>query len=94
MKQRIFVAAVLSLLLLLRSGPAVVLAHDGHTHKDDRGGYRGEREDSGRYDPRYNEDRWEDEEDEADDDDDRSSTRPSPPPDRERRAPREQKNLL
>jgi len=94
MRQRIFAVAMLSLSLLLGSGPAVLLAHDGHTHEDDRGGYRDEREEAGRYDPRDDEDRWEDEEDEADDDDDRSSTRPYPPPGWERRAPREQRNLL
>lgn len=94
MSKNIFSAVGLSLLLLLGFVPAVLLAHDGHTHDDDRGGYRGEREDTGRYDPRYDEDDWEDEEDEADDDNDRSSTKPYPPPDRERRTPREQKNLL
>jgi hypothetical protein len=93
LSKNIFSAVGLSLLLLLGSGPAVLLAHDGHTHKDDRGGSRGEREDAGRYDPRYDEDCWEDEEDEEDEDDG-SSTKPSPPPDRERRTSREQKNLL
>ena len=94
MSKNIFRAVGLSVLLLLGSVPAVLLAHDGHTHKDDRGGYRGEREDSERDDPRYDGDRWEDEEDEVDDDDERSSTRPYPPPDWERRTPHEQKNLL
>lgn len=94
MKQKILITTVLSFALMLGSGPAVLLAHDGHTHTEDRGGYRGEREDADRYDPRYDEDRWEDEEDEADYDDDRSSTRPYPPPDWERRTPRERKNFL
>lgn len=93
MSKNIFSAVGLSLLLLLGAVPAVLLAQDGHTHKDDRGGYRGEQEDSERDDPRYDGDRWEDEEDEVDDDE-RSSTRPYPPSEWERRAPREQKNLL
>lgn len=94
MSKNSFSAVGLSLLLLLGSGPAVLLAYNGHNHEDDRGGYRGGREDSERDDPCYDEDRWQDEEDEADDTDDRSYSRSYPPPDRERRTPREQKNLL
>jgi len=39
MSKNIFSAVGLSLLMLLGSVPAVLLAHDGHNHEDDRGGY-------------------------------------------------------
>ncbi len=87
MHRTIFGAVGLSLLLLLGSAPAVLLAHEGHDHGERRGGYRGEREDSGRYDPQREDDRWE--EDEEEDDTYRPSARRYPPPDREQSSPRE-----
>jgi hypothetical protein len=91
MTRHIFGAVGLSVLLLFGATPAVLLAHEGYEHGEGGGGYRGEREDSGRYDPRYDDDRWEDEEEEEDDAY-RSSTRRSPPPDWERSAPRERRS--
>ena len=62
-------------------------------HGEQRGGYRGEREDSGRYDPQRDDDQWEDEDkDEEDDDSYRPSSRHYPPPESERSAPRERRD--
>ena len=87
MNKHIFGAVGLSLLLLLGPAPAVLLAHEGHDHGEGRGGYR-EREDSGRYDPQREDDRWE-REDEEDEDTYRPSARRYPPPEWERSAPHE-----
>ena len=91
MNKNIFGAVGLSLLLLLGSAPAVLLAHEGHDHGEHHRGYRGEQEDSGRYDPQREDNQWEDENDEDDEDDTyRPSSRHYPPPDREQSSPREQ----
>ena len=89
MSKNSFGAVGLSLLLLLGSAPAVLLAHEGHEHGKREGGYR-EREDSGRYDPQDDDDQWEDEDE--DNDTYRPSARRSPPPERERSAPRERQD--
>lgn len=89
MNKNSFGAVGLSLLLLLGSAPAILLAHEGHEHGKRGSGYR-EREDSGRYDPPYDDDRREEE------DEDDNSYRPSsgryPPPDWEQSSPREQRS--
>lgn len=90
MKKHIFGAVGLGLLLLLWSAPAVLLAHEGHDHGERRGGYKGEQEDSRRYDPQYDDDRWKDEDE--DDDTYRPSSRRYPPPDREQSSPRERRD--
>jgi hypothetical protein len=89
MSKNSFGAVELSLLLLLGATPSVLLAHEGHDHRGQQGGYR-EREDPRRYDPQDEDDRW-DEEDEEDDSY-RSSSRRYPPPEWERSAPREERD--
>ncbi len=74
----------LSVFLLFGAAPTLLLAHGGRDHEGQRGGY-GSREDSNRYDPQYDDDRWEDEDEDAY----RRSSRRYPPPDWERSAPRE-----
>lgn len=85
----IFSTVGLSVFLLLGAAPTVLLAHEGHEHRERQDVYRGERGDSGRYDPRYDDDRREEEEEDEDYDDYRSSTRRYPPPEWKRSAPRE-----
>ena len=88
MNKHIFGTVGLSLLLLLGSAPTALLAHEGHEYGDRQSEY-GEREDARRYDPRYDDNRWEDEEE--DEDIDRPSSRRYPLPDWQRSAPREQR---
>jgi hypothetical protein len=94
MNKHIFGAAGLSL-LLLGTAPAVLLAHEGHDHGGHhRGGYEGDREDSGRYGRPYDDDRGE-REDKGEGDEDESyhpSARRYPPPESERSAPRERRD--
>jgi len=87
MNTTIFGATGLSLLLLLGSGPTVLLAHEGHDHGDRRSRYS-EREDSGRYAPQREDDRWEEEDEyEEEDETDRPSSRRYPPSEGERPSP-------
>ena len=89
MNTNILSATGLSLLLLLGSGPTVLLAHEGHDHGDRRSRYS-EWEDTGRYAPqRDNDQREEEDEHEAEDETARPSSRRYPPPASERSAPRE-----
>ena len=90
MNTKNFGAVVLSL-LLLDALPAALHAHEGHEHGRDRGEYQNERGDSGRYDPRDDDDQWDGEDGDEDREEDTYSSSPRryPPPERERRAPRE-----
>ena len=92
MKTNILSITGLSLLLLLGSGPAVLLAHEGHDHGDRRSRYS-EREDAGRYAPQR-EDGGREEEDEYDEEDEteRPSARRYPPPARGQSAPRDRRD--
>jgi hypothetical protein len=89
MQNNIAGAIGLSLLLLLGSTPAAVSAHEGHEHGEGWSDER-EREDVRRYDPRYDEGRWEDED--RDEDAYRRSPRRSAPPAGEYSAPRERRD--
>jgi hypothetical protein len=88
MKATIFGATGLSLLLVLESGPAVLLAHEGHDHGDRRSRYS-EREDARRSAPQREDDRWEEEDKyEEGDESDQSSSRRYSPAEEERSSPR------
>jgi hypothetical protein len=89
MNATIFGATGLSLLLLLGSGPAVLLAHEGHDHGDRRS-RSSAREDVGRSAPPRESDQWE-EEDKYDEEDetDRPASRRYSPRAGERSSPRE-----
>jgi hypothetical protein len=86
MRKHIFGAVGFSVLLSLGSLPTTLLAHEGHQHREQRGGYE-EQEDSGRSDPWYDDERWDEEYD--DEDTYGPSSRRYPPPDWQRSAPRE-----
>lgn len=75
-----------SLILLLGSAPAVLLAHEGHDHGTPRQGvYQDERQDTRRYDSRRNNDQGDERDEEVET---YRSSRRTPLPDREYPAPR------
>jgi len=79
----------LSLILLLGSAPAVLLAHEGHDHgTDHQGAYQDERQDARRYNSQSDENRWDDRDEENEADDTYRSSRRAPGQEREYPAPR------
>lgn len=78
------------MLLLLGPSSTILLAHEGHEHRGRQGRYGEREEDTGRYDPQYEDGRREDEDEE--DDSYRPSPRRYPPLGWERSAPRQRQD--